>query len=182
MRRGAAALLLWLFPTLVLGQSLADVARKEKERRQKNEETGVKPRVVTDEELKAGKGELANDPDAPGMYEPASTSPLARSRPSRGDDEETRRQNDAASWRGRKALALAKVESARQKHETYKRMWLAPVGEIYVNRKTKQVIGSVGELQKLTADAKAELDAAQKALEDLEEEARRANVPPGWLR
>jgi hypothetical protein len=44
------------------------------------------------------------------------------------------------------------------------------------------VIGSVGELQKLTADAKAELDAAQKALEDLEEEARRANVPPGWLR
>jgi hypothetical protein len=30
--------------------------------------------------------------------------------------------------------------------------------------------------------AKADLDAAQKALDDLLEEARRANVPPGWLR
>jgi hypothetical protein len=41
---------------------------------------------------------------------------------------------------------------------------------------------SLGDLQQATARAKAERDAAQRALEDLLEEARRAGVPPGWLR
>jgi len=30
--------------------------------------------------------------------------------------------------------------------------------------------------------AKADLAASRKALEDFEEEARRANIPPGWIR
>jgi hypothetical protein len=44
------------------------------------------------------------------------------------------------------------------------------------------VIHSIEDRQKLTADARAELEAAEKALADVLEEARRANVPPGWLR
>jgi hypothetical protein len=55
-------------------------------------------------------------------------------------------------------------------------------GYVYQDDRGRTVIGSVEELQKLTAAAKAELDAAEKAKEDLFEEARRANVPPGWLR
>jgi hypothetical protein len=35
-----------------------------------------------------------------------------------------------------------------------------------------------GELDRL----KKQIDATKKAIADLEEEARRANVPPGWLR
>lgn len=182
MRRGGAAFLLWLCPTLVLGQSLADVARKEKERRQRNEESGVKPLVVTDEELKTGKGELANDPDAPGMYEPAAERPVRGSRARTAEPAGSRGDADEGSWRGRKASAVARLEAARQKHDTFSQMWLAPAGEYYVDRKTGRRIESVGELQKLTAGAKAELDAAQKALDDLEEEARRAGIPPGWLR
>lgn len=41
------------------------------------------------------------------------------------------------------------------------------------------------EIEQVTADleqAKTQLQATRKALEDFEEEARRANVPPGWLR
>jgi hypothetical protein len=34
----------------------------------------------------------------------------------------------------------------------------------------------------MTAQAKAELEAAERAIETLEDEARRAGVPPGWLR
>ena len=37
-------------------------------------------------------------------------------------------------------------------------------------------------LQKELDDAKAALVAARKALEDFEEEARKAGVPAGWLR
>jgi hypothetical protein len=55
-------------------------------------------------------------------------------------------------------------------------------GYEYVDERGRAVIRSVEELQKLTATAKAELGAAEKALDDLLEEARRANVLPGWLR
>jgi len=55
-------------------------------------------------------------------------------------------------------------------------------GYEYQDGKGRTVIGSVEELQRMTAAAKAELDAAEKALADLRERARRAGVPPGWLR
>ena len=60
-------------------------------------------------------------------------------------------------------------------------MHLVP-GYEYVDSSGRTVIRSIEELQGLTARAKAEREAAEKALEDLLEEARRANVPPGWLR
>jgi hypothetical protein len=55
-------------------------------------------------------------------------------------------------------------------------------GYEYVDAKGMPAIRSVEELQALTARAKAELEAAQKSLEDLLEQARHASVPPGWLR
>jgi hypothetical protein len=183
MKRVAVALLCILPPTLVWGQSLVELAGKEKERRKKNEAAGVKVRSVTDEELKQGKGQLANDPDAPGMYEPAAAhGRLPSPRISKEAGEESARQADEARWRGRKAQALATLEAATKKHETLSQMWLAPVGEYYADAKGRPAITSVGELQDLTARAKGEMDAARKALDDLEEEARRSGVPPGWLR
>jgi hypothetical protein len=183
MKLVLTALLLSLSPALVLGQSLADVAQKEKERRQKNQEKGVKPRVVTDEELKAGEGKLANDPSKPGMYQAATESPSGGVA-SGGGAEKTEQAEPAgeAAWRGRMADARAKVEAARKKHEAFSQMWLVPDGSYYVNKKTGERIQSVEQLQAMTAAAKAELDAAEKAVEDLELEARRASVPPGWLR
>jgi hypothetical protein len=55
-------------------------------------------------------------------------------------------------------------------------------GYEYQDEKGRTVTRSVDELQRMTAAAKAELDAAEKALADLRERARRAGVPPGWLR
>ena len=46
----------------------------------------------------------------------------------------------------------------------------------------KEKARSVEHLQGLTAEAKSELDEAERALADLLEDARRAGVPPGWLR
>jgi hypothetical protein len=44
------------------------------------------------------------------------------------------------------------------------------------------VITSIEQLQGKTAAAKKAVEAAERALVNLEEEARRAGVPPGWLR
>ena len=60
-------------------------------------------------------------------------------------------------------------------------MHLSP-GEYFVDDQGKVVIRSLGHLRELIAKAKAELDAAEKGLAQLEETARRNNVPPGWLR
>ena len=79
------------------------------------------------------------------------------------------------------ADAKARIEAARKKHQAMASLTLVP-GYEYVDDRGRTAIRDVEHLQALTAQAKAELDATEKALEDLLEEARRAGVPPGWLR
>ena len=79
------------------------------------------------------------------------------------------------------AAARERVDKTRRAHETLAGMHLVP-GYQYADSSGRTVIRSVEELQGLTARAKAEREAAEQALEDLLEQARRANVPPGWLR
>lgn len=58
--------ILFLFvavPGLLLGQSLTELAEKEKERRRKNKESGEQVRVFTERELVENRGRIAN-PDA----------------------------------------------------------------------------------------------------------------------
>jgi hypothetical protein len=185
MKRSWIPLLAVLLPALANAQSLGEVAAREKERRQKNAGADAKPRVVTEEELKSGSGRLANDPTKDSHYEHADNpdSPASDNAPQvTSPGGAVSRETEEAGWRERKARAMAKVEAARRKHQMYSDMWLAPAGEYYVNKKTGERIETVGQLQEMTASAKAALDAAEKDLADLEETARRANVPPGWLR
>ncbi|MGH9460661.1 MAG: hypothetical protein ACRD1X_05560, partial [Vicinamibacteria bacterium] len=62
------ALLLLAIPALGAGQSLSELAQKEKERRKKNKETGAEVQVITDRELVSNQGRIAN---------PASSTPSA---------------------------------------------------------------------------------------------------------
>ncbi len=55
-------------------------------------------------------------------------------------------------------------------------------GDIMVDEKDRPVITTVEKLQGMTIAAKKAWDAAQKGLANLEEEARKAGVPPVWLR
>ena len=50
-------------PSLVLAQSLTELAEREKERRKKNQESGEQVQVITDRELVSNQGRIAN-PDA----------------------------------------------------------------------------------------------------------------------
>lgn len=51
--RSMLVVLVLTFPALLFGQSLADVAKKEKERREKNKEAGKQVRVVSESDLEA---------------------------------------------------------------------------------------------------------------------------------
>ena len=169
--------LLMLLPAVVSAQSLGQVAEKEKKRREQNEKTGTKAPVITEEELKNNKGQLANDPnDASATANLAASTPYA----SRGSSAPTGR--DEQAWRARAAAARARLAQATRTYEALNSQYLAP-GESFVNRKTGQmVVRDREQLQQLVAQAKAQMVAAQKALDDLEDSARRQNIPPGWLR
>ena len=87
------------------------------------------------------------------------------------DPEAEKRAQDEKTWRARAAAARERVELARKKYETLAPMNVAPDRP-----------GEYIDFEGMKAAAKAEYEVAQKALDDLHEEARRANVPPGWLR
>jgi hypothetical protein len=176
----AAAAALGMPPTCG-AQALGDASKKEKQRRESSHNAEAK--TYTQEEL-ATLPPVANEGAAPAGVDSTPAAPLAptSSAPApSADDEAATRARDEATWRSRVLEARAQVEKARKQHETLAGMNLVP-GYQYVDDKGRPVIGSVEELQKLTAQAKSSVEASQKALDDLLEQARRANVPPGWLR
>lgn len=191
---GAVALLLAV-PLVAAAQGLGDVSKKEKARREQGktpkartytqEDLGTLPPVAN--EAAPGSGESA---PAPAASRPAPSGAEGAPPPAAGDpifqeetpsDAEGSGRGDETLWRDRVTQARARVDRARQNHQRLAGLNLVP-GYEYQDERGRTVIGSVEQLQGMTAAAKAELDAAEKALADLLEEARRANVPPGWLR
>lgn len=176
------------------GQSLGEMARKEKERRQKNRVQGVETRVIDErevstssdaglarnemqegedseesEESKGDAGEETLAPRSPG-------GPPAGRTPELGD-----RQQAESDWRGHAIQARQRIERAQKRYETLSGLVLVE-GQYYVDDEGRPLITSLAQLRRLTTEAEEELQAATRAWDELREEARRAGVPPGWLR
>jgi hypothetical protein len=152
--------------TTVAGQSLGEVAeRTSKERK------GKGGKVYTNDDLTAEHS--AAPPPAS-----AATAPAASPAPTMDPAQRWRR--DAKARRDAITRAEAKVAAIQARLDAM-RLDLNPTN-----------VGDPNRLQTLEADkatAQAELDAAKdelakarQAQEDLEEEARKSGVPPGWLR
>jgi hypothetical protein len=183
--RFVVAAVLLVLPPIAGAQGLGDASKKEKARREQSK--APKAKTYTQDDTQ-GLPPVANEtPDA-------SSAPAARPaggsgelvvpserEPSAGGSSENARGEEEAQWRGRVARAQARVEESRQRYEHFAGMNLVP-GYEYQDNRGRTIIHSIEELQAVTARAKADLEAAEKALADLLEEARRANVPPGWLR
>lgn len=178
-RRVLAALVIVALPAGVTAQGLGDASKKEQARRKA--EPAVKATTYTDADVKglAPAASAASAPAGPGAGAAAAPETAAAEAGSTGD--EGLRQQDEQRWRSRLARANARLAAAREAHDTLASLTLVP-GYGYQDENGRTVIGSVEQLQAMTARAKAAFDAAQKAVDDLLEEARRANVPPGWLR
>jgi hypothetical protein len=194
MIRSCAPFLSFVFfvlvvPVLALGQSLGDIARKEAERREKNKGQGVAAQVIGEDELKQARSARDREAVDEGTDSsrtseapvPPVTAGMELSLPERSTkDESEQRRRQEHEWRSRAAQAEARVKAAKQRYEQMQSMHLT-LGEYYEDSKGR-VISTPEQLQKMTARAKAELEAAEKALEDLRDSARRAGIPPGWLR
>jgi len=181
----AAIALALLYPAWVQGQGLGGAAKKEKDRRAKA--PAETARTYTSADLPASASGESAETDA--HVEPTSAATPAGASPgteagngaTERDDAAARRREDEAAWRARVADARARVADARAKHDTLAHLNLVP-GYEYVDKGGHPIFTSVEQLQAATAKAKANVDSAERAVEQLLEQARHANVPPGWLR
>jgi len=180
-------------------QSLGELAKTERKRRDKNKDNGVTAREFSEAEVfgddeKDGDGDNDNtglegetESDAPD--DPTSSSPL----PGRidiavgPDDSESveeesgdRRQREA-EWRNRFRVARERVAFAREQKAVWDGVHHVE-GVQLVDEKGNVVVESLDDLRRLVAQANQALADAERALKKVEEEARRAGVPPGWLR
>jgi hypothetical protein len=191
----------------VAGQSLADVARAEAERRA----TIAQPsRVYTDKDLKPARqpasasdmgsetGTHASPPPGVrgggrGREVPRTSHAAAQPEADadaaadadKGSDEDARRTEKEQHWRGRMAEARDRVARSRTFAEALQSQINALTADFSARDDPAQraaigarLNGALAELDRV----RGEIDVQQKAIADLEEEARRAGVPPGWLR
>jgi len=166
-------------------QSLVEVARQERLRRealarQAGSDTAP-PRVFTDADL-VYSGRLTmrvgdDEPEAGAEAEATATDPAAPPETAAGGDEER--------WRNRMAEARQAVEQAERRaaelQTRVNRLWADftarddPAQRAAIEQDR---LAALAELE----ETRAEADELAQAIVDLREEARRAGVPPGWLR
>jgi hypothetical protein len=177
------AVLAILVAAAAAAQGLGDAAKKEKARRGQPTKQSAPVKSYTQDDLES-QGSASS---AAGVASASETPPSAlaavegASESSSLDAEANARQESEQRWRSAVAQARERAAFARRQHEFLSSLNLVP-GYVYVNERGRTSIRSIEHLQSLTAEAKAELDDAERALEDLLEQARRAGVPPGWLR
>jgi hypothetical protein len=179
-----AGLLLSAFAASAQNPPLAEVARKEEERRKT---TKPPTKVLTNKDLPT-----VSNPVPPADQSHPSPPPeppkLDAAKPAEADSAEKDKDDkgkDEAWWRGR-------MSGARE--QLHRDEVLLDALQSRINGLTSDFTGrddpyqraKIGEdRQKAIAElerVKAEIVDLKKKIEDIEEEARRAGVPPGWLR
>jgi hypothetical protein len=187
-----AMLLLGAFVASAQRPPLADVARKEEERRKT---TKPPTRVLTNKDLPTVSAPPAAAPAqsaaAPEAAKPETTE--ADKNPDKSPDkskdaqreDQTETKKDEAWWR-------ARITDARE--QLHRDEVLLEALQSRVNALTADFTGRddpyqrtrIGEdRQKALAElerVRSEIAGLKKKIDDIEEEARRASVPPGWLR
>ncbi len=167
---------------VVWAQSLADVARAEEARRK------VVPKatkVYTNQDLQPDVRARQSVPAEP---EPAevSPSPTAEVAPApAGREPEANLKRDEKYWRSRITEARERLERSHMFAEALQSRINALTTD-FVNRDDYAQQAVIGQdrqkaLTELTR-VQGEIRDLTKAITDIEEEARRAGVPPGWLR
>ena len=179
IRLVAAVLLVAGWATAAGAQSLADVARKEEARRK---QVAKPARVLTNKDLKPSEIPI---PQA-GSEQAATATPGApKPDEQKAADEQDAQARDEQTWRDRMAKARADLEHS----EMYLDALQSKINALWADFTSRDdpaqraVIES--DRKKTLAECervKQQVQDQHKAIDDLEEEARKAGVPPGWLR
>jgi hypothetical protein len=166
----------------VFAQSLGDLAKKEEERRKKIHDPA---KVYTNKDL--GSAPAPSTP--PAAPDAAAATPAAPADAAAKDKEAAPKEKDPARDQAYWAAKGKSLHEAVSRNETYAEALQSRVNALttdFVNRDDpaqrsvieRNRLKALGELDRL----KKEIVAGKKAITDFEEEARRAGVPPGWLR
>jgi len=175
-------------------QSLADVARKEEERRKATPEAA---KVYTNKDLNAAPApstpaagtkdtkDTKDAKDAKDAKDPKDTKDAKDPKAANDANGKEPVAKDKAYWSGR----LKKLQDQVEQNQTLVEAMQTRINALstdFVNRDDpaqRSVIERDRQkaLSELTRLKQAVVD-GKKAIADLEEEARRAGVPPGWLR
>ena len=193
---GVAALVFIGVANVAAAQSLGDVAKKEEQRRKTVKSAG---KVYTNDELKRDP-----TPSVPASASTGTTStPSASSTPAPASSGNNADKDDSANkggsankdgsadksdektWRKRITNARESLQRSQAFADALQSQ-LNALSTDFVNRDdpiqrqqiAKQRDGVVAELDRV----KKEVAAQTKAISDIQEEARRANVPAGWVR
>ncbi|MCC7031657.1 MAG: hypothetical protein IT179_02365 [Acidobacteria bacterium] len=166
-------------------QSLADVARAEQSRRKTQQQPA---KVYTNDDLKPD----FSQPAAPAAGSTAATGttattgkPAAEGAASAAPAAPATPQRDQAYWFGRITEARSQLERSRT-FATALQNRIDALMTDFINRDNpversgieQERIKALAELDRVRKD----IEAQTKAIADIEDEARRAGVPPGWLR
>jgi hypothetical protein len=159
-------------------QSLADVARKEETRRK---DVKKPSRVITNKDLKASDNVA---PPAPAEGKAAPSADNAE-KTDDGQPKAEAQPSDEQVWRQK----MADARTALERSESYLDALQSKINGLWAEFTARD---NYIERERIEADrkkalaefdrVKAEVEDHKKAIADLEEQARRANVPPGWLR
>ena len=188
----AAALLLLFCRSMAFPQSLDDVARKEEERR-KTIKTPSK--VYTNDTLKRDPGAspapvqpAPASPSQPAATTPAPASPStppAGTPPSTEGAKPQTQAKDERYWKGRITQARAQLDRNKTLLDALQSRVNAlatdfvntddPAQRSVVERDRQRALAEIERLKKEVAEQ-------TEAIAGIEEEARRAGVPAGWLR
>jgi hypothetical protein len=172
----AFAILAVALPIRLLAQtpSLAEVAKKEQERRKT---IGTAGKVYTNKDLP--KGGAPAEPSTP------ATLPTPVAEPATQAAKPPEEEKDEAWWRAR----VTKVREALRRDEMFLDALQSRINALstdFINRDDPYQRAQIGlDRQKALAEqdrVKAEIEQLKKDIDDIEEEARKAGVPPGWLR
>lgn len=157
--------------------SLADLAKKEQQRRKG---TPAPKKVYTNKDLpeSAAAPPAPQSPPATAVTDPAPATPAPEQRPAAD-------QKDEAWWRTRMTTAREDL----RRNEAFLEALQSRVNALsadFVNRDDPYQRSKIGEdRQKALAEmdrVKREIEQGKKLIDDIEEEARKSGVPPGWLR
>jgi len=165
----------------VLAQSLGDVSRREEERRK---EIKTPAKVYTNKDLGTPRASLATPAD-PAAAAPAPAAPAPAAADAGGQAKDAGPAKDQKYWSDRKKELDSKLERDRVLSDAMQSRINGltadfaarsdPAQRAVIERDRQRAVAELDSLQKA-------IKADQQALTDLDEEARKASVPPGWLR
>jgi hypothetical protein len=186
MFRGLVAALVIVFLggplATMFAQSLADVAKKEEERRKGVKEAG---KTYTNSDLKTVPPATAQTGQTPADASKPAAETAEKDKKDAPGDKDKDKSKDKDYWAGRMKELRAQLE----RDQTYADALQSRINQLttdFVARDDPAQRGVIARDKQKAIDELNRLKQAiideKKAISDLEDEARRAGVPPGWLR